>query len=74
MKDHKPLAVVWYTGCFGRFILTTLKLQKDNVDYDVDDASSHDIALHTINIKKIHGRNPTEEETNTYPLPRTFCS
>ena len=66
MTDYKTLAVAWYPGCFGRFILTTLKLQKDNVDYDVNDASSHDTILNTINIKKIHGRNPTEEETKTY--------
>jgi len=66
MADHRPLAVVWYPGCFGRFILTILKLQKDDVDYDVNDASSHDLMFHTIDIKKIHGRNPTEEETKTY--------
>jgi hypothetical protein len=66
MIDHKPLAVVWQPGCFGRFILTILKLQKDNVDYDVNDASSHDLMFHTINIKEIHGRDPTEEETKTY--------
>ena len=66
MIDYKTLAVAWYPGCFGRFILTILKLQKDNVDYDVNDASSHDTAGPTINIKKIHGRNPTEEETKIY--------
>jgi len=66
MIDYRQLAVVWYPGCFGRFILTTLQLQKNNLDYDVNDASSHDIILHNNNIKQIHGRNPTEEETKIY--------
>jgi len=66
MVDHRPVAVTWYPGCFGRFILTTLELQKNNLDYDANDASSHDIILNTINIKKIHGRDPTEEETKIY--------
>ena len=63
MTDHKPLAVVWYPGCFGSFILGILELQKNNLDYDVNDASSHDIVS---TIKKIHGRNPTQEETKTH--------
>ena len=63
MVDHRPLAVTWYPGCFGRFILGILEFQKNNLDYDVNDASSHDILS---NIKKIHGRNPTEEEIKTY--------
>jgi len=63
---EKPLAVVWYPGCFGSFILGILELQKNNLDYDVNDASSHDTILNTINIKKIHGRSPSEEETKTY--------
>jgi len=66
MIDHKPLAVAWYPGCFGRFILAIIKLQKNNLNYDVNEPSSHDITSTGINVKIIHGRTPTEEETKIY--------
>jgi len=63
MVNHRPLAVTWYPGCFGNFILGVLELQKNKLEYDINELNSHDI-LSTI--KKIHGRNPTQEETKIY--------
>lgn len=68
MTDYRTKAVVWYPGCFGQFVLAILKLQNNHFDYDLNDPSSHDImrALHSSEFKRIHGKNPTEEETKTY--------
>lgn len=65
MADHRPLAVTWHTGSFGRFILAILELQKNNLDYDVNKINSHDIVS---TIKKIHEREPTEKETTKYRI------
>ena len=71
MTDYKPLAVAWYPGCFGKFLIAILELQKNNLKYDVGNASTHDIIMDTlpftsINVKRIHGRDPSKEETKTY--------
>lgn len=71
MIDCRPLAVVWQPGCFGHFLIAILELQKNNFKYDVGNASTHDTIINTlpftsINVKKIHGRIPTEEETKIY--------
>ena len=63
MVDDRPLAVTWYPGCFGMFILGILELQKNNLEYDRNEKSSHEILSR---IKKIHARNPTLEETKLY--------
>ena len=81
MTDSKPLAVVWNPGCFGNFILGIIELQKNNIEYNSKEISSHDVKSI---IKKIHNRKPTQEETmahraifSYFPnshrfLPKTF--
>jgi hypothetical protein len=65
MKDSRPLSVVYYPGCFGRFLLSILQLQKNNVNYNKNDPSSHDIPP-LGGVKIIHQKNPTKDEEKLF--------